>query len=79
MIPKVKTYQITTDDGAKHYVDAPTKLLAKLNFRAGLPHGPRNLRAIKRIGVVKRRGIMPQVPNQFDINIAAKITPKNQR
>ena len=33
MIPKVKTYQITTDDGAKHLVDAPTKLLAKLNFR----------------------------------------------
>ena len=74
MIPKVKTYQITTDDGAKHLVDAPTKLLAKLNFRhAG------NYDSITRIGAVKRRGIMPQVPNQFDINIAAKITPKNQR
>ena len=51
MIPKVKTYQITTDDGAKHLVDAPTKLLAKLNFR----HDG-NYDAIKRIGVVKRRG-----------------------
>ena len=51
MIPKVKTYQITTDDGAKHLVDAPTKLLAKLNFRhAG------NYDAITRIGAVKRRG-----------------------
>ena len=48
MIPKVKTYQITTDDGAKHLVDAPTKLLAKLNFRhAG------NYDAIKRIGIAK--------------------------
>jgi hypothetical protein len=74
MIPKVKTYQITTDAGVKHLVDAPTKLLAKLNFR----HDG-NYDAIKRIGVVKRRGIMPQIPNQFDINIAAKITPKNQR
>ena len=52
MIPKVKTYQITTDDGAKHYVDAPTKLLAKLNFRhAG------NYDAIKRIGVYRQHGL----------------------
>ena len=51
MIPKIKTYQITTDDGAKHLVDAPTKLLAKLNFRhAG------NYDSITRIGVAKRRG-----------------------
>ena len=74
MTPKTKTYQITTDDGAKHLVDAPTKLLAKLNFRHAGTYD-----AITRIGAVKRRGIMPQVPNKFDINIAAKITPKNQR
>jgi len=54
MIPKVKTYQITTDDGLKWLVDAPTKLLAKLNFRAGLPHGPRNLRAITRIRALRQ-------------------------
>ena len=60
MIPKVKTYQITTGDGAKHLVDAPTKLLAKLNFRhAG------NYDAIKRIGIAKRRG---SALNMGDVN-----------
>lgn len=33
MIPQVRTWQITLDDGTKVLVLAPTKLLAKLNFR----------------------------------------------
>jgi len=71
MIPKVKTYQVTTDDGTKHYVAAPTKLLAKLNFRhAG--HGE----TIKRIGVVKRRGCGPQIPQGYDIIVASKTGQK---
>jgi hypothetical protein len=74
MIPKVKTYQITTDDGAKHLVDAPTKLLAKLNFRhAG--HGE----TIRRIGVAKRRGNRSQIPQGFDIIVASKNGLKKMR
>jgi len=49
MIPRVKTFIITTEDGSKHYVSAPTKLLAKLNLRhAG------NYDGIKRIGVARK-------------------------
>ena len=32
-IPDVKTWIVTTDDGKKYEVTAPTKLLARLNFR----------------------------------------------
>jgi len=32
-IPAVKTWIVTTDDGKKYEVTAPTKLLARLNFR----------------------------------------------
>ena len=56
MIPKVKTYQITTDDGAKHLVDAPTKLLAKLNFRhAGNYDSITRIRALREIDWVTQR------------------------
>jgi len=56
MIPKVKTYQITTDDGAKHLVDAPTKLLAKLNFRHAGNYGAiTRIRALREIDWVTRR------------------------
>ena len=56
MIPKVKTYQITTDDGAKHLVDAPTKLLAKLNFRhAGNYDSITRIRALRQISGKIRR------------------------
>jgi len=33
MIPTVKTWIVTTEDGTKHEVLAPTKFLARLNFR----------------------------------------------
>jgi hypothetical protein len=56
MIPKVKTYQITTDDGAKHLVDAPTKLLAKLNFRhAGNYDAITRIRALREIDWATKR------------------------
>jgi hypothetical protein len=36
MIPTVKTWIVTLEDGSKHEVEAPTKFLAKLNFRYGM-------------------------------------------
>ena len=37
MIPKVKTWQLTLDNGEKVAIDAPTKYLARLNFRHECP------------------------------------------
>jgi len=33
MIPKVKTWIVTVEGGAKHEITAPTRYLALLNFR----------------------------------------------
>lgn len=49
MIPQVRTWQITLDDGTKHLVLAPTKFLAKLNFR--FDHPEFLGRSIKSIGL----------------------------
>lgn len=52
MIPTVKTWQITLEDNTKHLVDAPTKFLAKLNFRYGqIAHWGK---AIKSIGLKRK-------------------------
>ncbi len=39
MIPVVKTWIVTTDDGAQYEVMAPTRVLAVLNFRREAPLG----------------------------------------
>mgnify|MGYP004461438889 CR=1 FL=1 len=52
-IPDVKTWIVTTDDGKKYEVTAPTKLLARLNFRHQHVIGYSS--GIRSIGV-KRKG-----------------------
>ena len=49
MIPKVKTWIIKMENGQKHEVLAPTKFLAKLNFRADVNNwGPIKSIEVKR-------------------------------
>ena len=51
MIPKVKTWVVTVESGRKYEISAPTRYLARLNFRHEAGYTP-----IKSIGVrrVKR-------------------------
>lgn len=47
MIPTVKTWIVTLEDSTKHLVDAPTKFLAKLNFRYGMvQHWGKDIKSI---------------------------------
>ena len=50
MIPKVKTWIVTVEGGAKHEITAPTRYLALLNFRHEVGYQP-----IKSIGVKRAK------------------------
>lgn len=57
MIPKVKQWLVTTDVGAKYIVLAPTRLLAKINFRECIGV----LQGIRRISPVRKDRTPPNI------------------
>jgi len=54
MIPKVKTWIVTVENGSKHEITAPTRYLARLNFRFGYYHEV-GYQKIKSIGVKRTK------------------------
>jgi len=54
MIPKVKTWIVTVENGSKHEITAPTRYLARLNFRFGYAHEV-GYQKIKSIGVKRTK------------------------
>lgn len=54
MIPTVKSWQVTTEDGTRYVVLAPTRYLARLNFRYEIGFQP-----IRSIGRLRSTGGSP--------------------
>ena len=55
MIPKVKTWIVTVEGGAKHEITAPTRYLARLNFRDLFVKREVGHQPIKSIGVKRAK------------------------
>jgi hypothetical protein len=54
MIPSVKQWLVTTERGKRFIVLAPTRLLARMNFRHMIGWDP-----IRKIGIVRKNRLPP--------------------